>query len=143
MKRPACVTILLWSVLSLAAWSGVRLVTTILWWSSLTQLTSQFICIYLFSSALVWAVISLILLRSFWKSTRFGHAGFIVASIGFLLWYWLDRIILPPLNLDWGFAAGLSTIASLCTILCSLNPGSQRYFSQRENYEKQSENPKT
>ena len=59
MKRPFSVTILLWLVLSLTVWSGLRLASAIQWWGTLLEFASPPGPLYIAISAGIWLIVGI------------------------------------------------------------------------------------
>ena len=140
MRRPLCATILLWLVLSLTAWSSVRLATSLLWWSRLGAYTQLPVRIYLSVSALIWLgaglAVFILLLRGYRKALELAAS----AAIAFSAWYWTDRWFLSMPRANWGFSLAVTILFLICVILCTRHPGTRNFFLQREKYEEETEN---
>ena len=134
-KRPLCATLLLWVVLGLGAWSVVRLVTAVNWWSRLSTYTSAPLRSYLVISGLVWLCASLFSLWSLWKGIRRYPLVIATTAIAFSVWYWLDRAFMSMPAANWEFALGVTLLLLICVILCVRHHGTREFFLQRERYD--------
>ena len=94
MRRPFSVTILLWLVLSLTAWGGLRLVSAIQWWGTLLEFAAPSGPLYIALSGGVWLALSIVLLWGMWQATAWIRYALLGAGAGFTVWYWCDRSLL-------------------------------------------------
>ena len=135
MKRPFSVTILLWLVLSLTAWSGLRLYSAIQWWSVLLEFASQPGPWYIALSAGIWLFASLVLLWGMWQARAWIRYALLGAGAGFTVWYWCDRFLFQMPSANWPFTllgfTLLMTVLSICVFL----PGTNTFFSKREAHD--------
>ena len=63
-KRPFSVTLLLWLVLSLSAWGGIRLLGALRWWKVLDEFGARLSPRYLSATGVAWIVVGIVLLWS-------------------------------------------------------------------------------
>ena len=140
MRRPFCATILLWMVLSLTVWSGVRLITALAWWSRLTSYTSLPLRSYLVVSALIWLSVSLVLFWNLLRGSGYALRLIVIAAASFAIWFWIDRWVMAIPAANWGFNLGVTVLSMICVILCVRHRRTKLFFIQREQYEDESEN---
>jgi hypothetical protein len=133
MKRPLCVTILLWLVLSLTAWNGLRLWTAIQWWKSLQEFETPPGALYIAASAGIWLVAGLML---FWGTRRgkaWARIGLVGAAAGFSVWYWCDRLFFQAPRANWPFALGATVALLVVTVVCTWLPEAKIFFSKKHS----------
>jgi hypothetical protein len=135
MKRPFCVTILLWLVLSLTAWSGLRLYSTLQWWSTLLEFASPPGPFYIAISGAVWLIASLLLLWGLWQAKAWARYALLGAGAAFSVWYWCDRIVFQMPSVNWPFALAANIILFTFIVACTFVPGTRTFFSKREAHD--------
>jgi hypothetical protein len=136
MKRPFSVTILLWLVLSLTAWSSLRLYSAIQWWDALLEFASPPGPWYIAISGGVWLIVSLALLGGMWQTTAWIRFALLGAGAGFMVWYWSDRFLFQMSNTNWLFAL-VTTILLLITLsVCVFVPSTKTFLSKREAHDR-------
>ena len=135
MKRPFSVTILLWLVLSLTAWSGLRLYSAIAWWSPLLEFASPPSPWYIAISGGVWLVASIILLWGMWQAKAWIRYALLGCGAGYTVWYWCDRILLQTSNTNWPFALFVTVTLLIILIVCVFIPGTKTFLSKSEAHD--------
>jgi hypothetical protein len=135
MKKPICVTILLWLVLSLTAWSGLRLYSAIRWWSTLSEFASPPGPLYIAASGAIWLIASIFLLWGIWQTKIWIRYALLGTGAAFTVWYWSDRLIFQMSSGNWPFALLGSTLLLIFVTLCVLVPGTRTFFSKREAHD--------
>lgn len=135
MKRPFSVTILLWLVLSLTVWSGLRLVTTIQWWSTLHEFASPPGPLYISISAGIWLLISITLFWGMWQSKAWIRYALIGTGAGFTAWYWCDRYLFQTSSDNWLFALLVNILLFIVLFVCVFVPGTKTFLSKREAHD--------
>jgi hypothetical protein len=135
MKRPSSVTILLWLVLSLTAWSSLRLYTAIFWWSPLREFASPPGPLYTIISAGVWLVVSVVLLWGMWQAKVWIRYALLGAGAGFTVWYWCDRLLfqMPGANLPFVLFGNIVFLIVLS--VCVFVPSTTTFLSKREAHD--------
>lgn len=135
MKRPFSVTILLWLVLSLTVWSGLRLYSALRWWSTLTEFASPPGPYYIAVSGGIWLMVSILLLWGMWQAKAWARYALLGAGAALTVWYWSDRLLLQRPSGNWPFAL-LSTVLLLIVLSVGVFvPGTKTFFSKREAHE--------
>jgi hypothetical protein len=129
MKRPFSVTFLLWLVLSLTAWSILRLATAIQWWRILMVSASPPGPLYIAISGGFWMLVSLVLLWGILRSRAWVRVVLIVASAGFSIWYWSDRLLLQSLHDNWPFALGATILLLIIVMICVAHPRTKAFLA--------------
>jgi hypothetical protein len=136
MRRPFSVTILLWLVLSLTVWSGLRLATAIQWWRTLLEFATPPGPIYIAVSGGIWLVVGIALLWGMWRIRVWVRYALIGAGAGFTAWYWCDRLLLQSARENWPFTTGATILLLIVVIVCIVHPRTKDFFTQRENYDR-------
>jgi len=129
MKRPFSVTILLWLVLSLTAWSGLRLYSSIQWWRTLFELASPPGPLYVAISAGVWLAIALGLLWGMWQAKAWIRVALLGTGAGYSVWYWCDRLLLQSAYENWPFSLGATILLLIIVMICVLHPRTKAFFT--------------
>ena len=135
MKRPFSVTILLWLVLSLTAWSGLRLYSAIRWWNALHEFASPPGPWYIAVSAAVWLIISIALLWSMWQAKAWARYTLLGAGAGLAVWYWGDRLLLQTPGANWLFALLTTILLLIILSVCVFAPGTKTFLPKREAHD--------
>jgi hypothetical protein len=135
MKRPFSVTILLWLVLSLTAWSGLRLYSAIRWWNVLLEFASPPGPWYIAISAAFWLIVCIGLLWSMWQAKAWARYALLGAGAGFAVWYWCDRFLFQMYNANWSFALLASVLLLIILSVCVFVPGTKTFFLKREAHD--------
>ncbi len=132
MKRPFSVTILLWLVLSLTVWSGLRLVSAIQWWGTLLYFASPPGPLYIAISGGFWLTASIALLWGMWQAKAWIRYALLGAGAGFTVWYWCDRLLLQTSPLNWPFALLANILLLIVLSICVIIPVTKIFFTKRE-----------
>jgi len=135
MKRPFSVTILLWLVLSLTAWSGLRLYSAIRWWNVLLEFASPPGPWYVAISAAVWLFVSIALLWSMWQAKAWARYALLGAGAGLSVWYWCDRLLLQTPGANWPFALLITILLLIILSVCVFAPGTKTFLPKREAHD--------
>jgi hypothetical protein len=135
MKRPFGVTILLWLVLSLTVWSGLRLATAIQWWSTLLEFATPPGPLYIAISAGVWLLTSLVLFWGMWQSKAWIRYVLLGAGAGLSVWYWCDRYLFQTSSENWLFALLVNILLLIILSVCVFVPGTKTFLSKREAHD--------
>ena len=110
--RPRSVTWLAVGVLIFTMLYLIRLVDSIRQWSFLSGVLDVS-PLYLAVTGLVWSVTGAILFWGLWTGRRWVPDAFRGATLFYLVYYWLDRLLLaqsPAHRANWPFAAGMSIL---------------------------------
>ena len=132
MRRPLGVTILLWLVLSLSAWGGLRLVTAIRWWDTLLEFVPAPGPLYIAISGGIGLLSGMLLLWGIWQANAWIRYALLGTGVIFIAWYWGDRLIFRSSNANWPFALLASIILLIVLTACILMPSTKTFLSQRE-----------
>ena len=136
MKRAFSVTILLWLVLILTAWSGLRLATAIQWWATLLEFASPPGPLYIAVSAGVWLVVGIGLVWGMWQAKAWIRYALIGTAASFTVWYWCDRLLFQSLHENWPFTLGATSLLLIIVMICLAHPSTKAFFKQRENHDR-------
>ena len=132
MKRPFSVTILLWLVLSLTVWSGLRLATAIQWWQTLFEFAAQPGPLYIAVSAGIWLLVSFILFWGMWQAKAWIRYALLGAGAGFTAWYWCDRLFIQAPRANWLFVLLANILFLIVLSVCVFVPVTKTFLSKRE-----------
>jgi len=132
-KRPFSVTILLWLVLSLTAWNGLRLYSAVQWWSALLEFASPPGPWYIAISAGAWLGTSILLLWGMWQAKPWIRYALLGAGAGFTVWYWCDRLFFQAPRANWPFALGATVALLVVTAVCTWLPEVKIFFSKKHS----------
>jgi hypothetical protein len=135
MKRPISVTIILWLVLSLTAWSGLRLATAILWRGTLLEFASSPGPAYIAISGALWLLAGIGLLWGMWQAKAWIRSALLGTGAGFFVWYWCDRLLLQFPRANWPFALAVTILLLILLSVCVFLPGTKTFFTKREAHE--------
>lgn len=137
MRRPFCVTILLWLVLSLTAWSGLRLFSAIWWWSTLAEFTSPPGPFYIAASGASWLIASILLLWGLWQAKTWIRYALLGVGAAFMTWYWSDRLIFQMSSGNGPFVLLTSILVLILISACVFVPSTRTFFSEREAHDRE------
>jgi hypothetical protein len=134
-KLPFRVTLLLWLVLTLSAWNGLRLWTALTWHNIVDEFSGQPSSAIIAISGAVWMVTGFILIWGIWQNKTWAAKMLLGASAGYTFWYWSERLIWHTPHPNWLFAV-IVNLGLLAFILFTTKP------LTRETHERKNENPK-
>lgn len=130
MKRPFSVTILLWLVLSLTVWSGLRLASAILWWGTLLEFASPPGPLYIALSGAVWLGAGIGLFWGMWQAKPWIQIALLGVAAGLSVWYWCDRLLLQTPRENWPFALLATVLVLIVLSVCVYLPGTKTFFTK-------------
>lgn len=134
MKRPLPVTLAFWAVLILTIWNTLKASTFIAWSAALDEFSTRHPPIIGAASGIIWALTGLTLAWGLRRGDRWTAKALPVAAIGYILWYWVERLAWQPPRANPPFVIFLD-IATLILVF-----GASKSLS-REAYERNNENP--
>lgn len=139
-KRPFGVTLLLWLVLSLSAWGGVRWLATLRWWDLLLEFEARLPPLYLSITGAAWVVVGGVLLWGLFAGKPWTRPGVPLAVSLWLAQYWIERTAfeLPRANLL--FALLASFLLLTVTLVSALNRKTKTFLIRSEEHEQPNEN---
>ena len=134
MKHPIPVTLAFWAVLILTTWNAVKAWTFIAWSATLEEFSSRYPPVVGAVSGIIWLLAGSVLAWGLWRNKRWSGNMLPVASIGYILWYWVERLLwqAPRPNLPFVITVEAVFLALVYITSKSLS---------REAYERNSENP--
>lgn len=133
--RPFGVTLLLWMVLMLLIWGGLRFTATLHWWDVLVKYESSLSPLYLSVSGAGWGVAGGVLFFALITRQAWARQALVIAlSVG-LIQYWLERTFfaIPRVNLP--FALTASFVIAGLTLFIMKHRSTTDFFTQSEAYE--------
>jgi hypothetical protein len=136
MKRPLSVTILLWLVLSLTVWSGLRLYSAIQWWGTLFEFASSPGPWYITISGGIWLIVSILLLWGMWQAKAWIRFALLGAGAGFSVWYWSDRLLFQMSSANWLFVLLGNILLLIVLTVCVFVPSTNTFLSKREAHDR-------
>jgi len=135
-KRPFSVTILLWLVLSLTAWSGLRLLSAIQWWRTLREFASPPGPWYIAISGGFWLIVSIVLWWGMVRAKTWMRYALLGTGAAVVVWYWADRLLLQRPSMNWPYILVLTILLLIVVSVCVFAPGTKTFFfSKREAHD--------
>ena len=134
-RHPVRVTLLLWLVLTLSAWNGLRLWTALSWHNIVDEFSAQPSSAVIAISGGVWMVIGIILVWGILQRKAWAVKLLLGASAGYTVWYWSERFIWQSPHPNWLFAV-IVNLGLLAFILFTTK------LLTREAHERKNENQK-
>jgi hypothetical protein len=95
---------------------------------------------YLAAGGAFWLALGLILMRAWLRGEAWAWPGVIGYTLGYGLWYWLDRLLAQGPRPTWPFALGVTAILLVLAGAFLFSRRTMRYF-HREAHERKPENP--
>ena len=134
-KIPLRVTLLLWLVLTLAAWNALRLWTALAWHNVLNEFSAQPASTITAISGAVWMMTGIILIWGIWQKKAWAAKLLLGAETGYSVWYWSEHLLWQNPHPNWLFAV-IVNLGLIIFILFTTKSLS------REAHERNNENPK-
>lgn len=126
---PRSVTIILFFVLSMTVWEGIRVWTAFTNWEILSRFRAN--PIYIFATGIIWFILGIVLILLIFKGHRYTLASGFALSLLYALWYWLDRLVIqvtPAPNITFSIVVTIITLVVFNTIL--FWPSSRAFFKE-------------
>ena len=142
-KRPFGVTLLLWMVLTLIVWGGVRFVASLRWWDILVEFESSLSPLYLSVTGAGWSVVGCVLVWSMFTGKGWARWAILISANLWLLEYWLERIFFQSARVDLPFALTSTIFILTITLISTLHKSTRDFFARSEEYEQQIQNSGT
>ncbi len=131
IDRPRSVTIALVFVLSITVWNGIRIWTTIADWEFLSRFRAN--PIYTFATGITWLAMGIALIALLLKGSRAAPACGLIASTLYVLWYWVDRLVLQPSpEPNIAFSTVVSFVGFLIFNIILFWPSSRAFFKETQ-----------
>ncbi|HXF84435.1 MAG TPA: hypothetical protein VNK49_03520 [Anaerolineales bacterium] len=142
-KRPLGVTLLLWMVLSLSAWGGIRFAAALQWWDVLIEFESRLSPLYLSITGASWVIAGGVLLFGMMRGTPWVRPALLIYILLWLVVYWIERIFFEAPRANLPFALITSIVLLSLSLMSVLHPKTKRFFTKDEEHEQpdQTSNP--
>src|SRR5690349_18746134 len=134
-KRPFSVTLLLWLVLSLSAWGGVRLLGALRWWKVLDEFGARLSPLYLFATGVAWIIVGIVLLWSLFSGKVWARLAIPVSIFVWIIEYWIERMFFESPRANFFFALIASILLSILTLAMAANQKTRKFFIRSEEHE--------
>ena len=138
--RPLRIYFLILLVVGVIAWNGLRLGEAIFFWKTLEEYGAH--PLYIAVSAGVWLIAGLMLVPSLWIGKAWGWAAVLGGSVGYIAWYWFDRLVLQKPHANWPFVL-IAQIVFLLIIFIILFSRKTKFYFERDSNERKSKTPTT
>jgi hypothetical protein len=138
-KRPFGVTLLLWLVLSLSAWGGVRLIAALRWWDVLNEFGASLRPLYLSITGAGWAVAGILLLWGLFSGKPWTRLAIPISIFLWLAGYWIERIVFESPRANYPFAFVASVLLFGVTLGSVLNRKTKKFLIRSEEHEQPNE----
>ena len=129
MKRPLGVTVLGIIVFFFSVYNCLRLVEGIVFRNTLEEFGAH--SLYIILSGGFWLSTGLFLTWSLWKIKTWSWLASLGASVGYISWYWFDRLVLQLPHANWLFALGTTIVFLLIIFIILFSPPSRLYFIKK------------
>ena len=134
-KLPFRVTLLLWLVLFITAWNGLRLWTALAWQKVLTEFSAQPATWITALSGCIWMVTGVLIIWGIWQNKAWTVKILVGAAAGYSAWYWSERLIFQEPRPNWPFAVLLNVVLLIFIFFATKT-------LTREAHERKPKNPK-
>jgi hypothetical protein len=138
-KRPFGVTLLLWLVLSLAAWGAVRLFGAFRWWNVLNEFGARLSPLYLSITGAGWIVVGGVLLWSLLSGKMWARLGIPISIFLWVMEYWIERTFFEAARANLFFALIASVLLFTVTFASAFNQKTRKFFIRSEEHEQPNE----
>ena len=131
-KRPFSATILIPAVLIFTSLNILRTIAVIRSWSFLGSLPMRIPVIYIAIAGFVWSSFGIIIFICLLLKKRWAPPLSMILFIGFLIHYWLDRLLIAKIaqnDHQWQFALVLTLLTLVIEIWIVINPENRNYFN--------------
>jgi hypothetical protein len=142
-KRPFGVTLLLWMVLILSAWSAVRFFAALRWWSVLNEFEANLSPLYLSISGAGWVVAGGVLLSGILRRKKWVPLAIVASILVWLIEYWIERVIFQSSRANLPFALTFSILVVIVGWILVILPRTKSYFAKSEEHEQSIEESNT
>jgi hypothetical protein len=121
-------------VLTLSAWNGLRVWTSLAWENVLVEFSAFPPSAITISSGATWMITGIILFWGMWQRKIWAVKLLFGTAAGYSAWYWGERLIWQNPHPNWLFAV-IVNLAGIVFVLFNLKSLS------REAHERENENP--
>jgi hypothetical protein len=125
-SRDRSVTLLALGVLTFAGISLLRLYQVLVQWGFLAEIL-PFSPLYLALTGLVWGLVGLVLGWGLLRGRTWAPGFTRLVALAFLIYFWLDRLLLARQTTNWPFAAVMSLLV-LALVFWTLSRRKARIF---------------
>jgi hypothetical protein len=140
ISRPLRISVLAMCILWFTGLNGLRLGEAVFFWKTLEgyRLSSLYISL----SGGLWLIIGLLLVWGLWQGKAWGRMAVICGTIGYISWYWFDRLVLQEPRANWPFALAENIILLLMVFFIIFSKRT-RLFYTKDVHERQPETSTT
>ena len=138
-KRPFGVTLLLWLVLSLAAWGAVRLFGAFRWWNVLNEFGARLSPLYLSITGAGWIAVGGVLLWSLFSGKTWARLGIPISIFLWVMEYWVERTFFEAPRANFFFALIASILLFTVTLASAFDQKTRKFFIRSEEHEQPNE----
>jgi hypothetical protein len=133
--RPFGVTLLLWMVLMLLIWGGVRFFAALRTWNVLLEYESSLSPLYLAATGAGWGLAGGVLLWGVLVRRAWTHRALTIILFVGLIQYWLERMVfaIPRVNLP--FAVTASVLIAGLILFILQHRSTTDFLTKSEAYE--------
>jgi len=127
--QPLPVTIASVFVLCITVWSGIRAWTAITDWELLSRFRAT--PNYTFATGILWLIVGIALTVALLKGSRIAPTCGLILSVSYVLWYWIDRLVIqtsPTTNIT--FSIVVSIIGLVIFNANLFWPSSRAFFEE-------------
>jgi hypothetical protein len=135
MHRPLRVTLFGWALVGLSAWNALRLLEALLFWSVLAEYRAEPGPLYVAAGGAFWLICGAVLVFGWMKGRTWAWPAACGFSLGYGLWYWLDRLLAEAPRPTWPFALGFTLVLLAVAAFSLLSRRTLRHF-HREPHER-------
>jgi hypothetical protein len=130
-KKPFGVTLLLWMVLILITWGGVRFHATLRWWNVVEEFDSSLSPLYLSVTGAGWSVVGCVLLWSILTSKEKSPQAVLTSIMVWLIEYWAERMFFQTARANLVFALVSSAIMVIIVVVSALHKSTREFFKKK------------
>jgi phosphoglycerol transferase MdoB-like AlkP superfamily enzyme len=105
---------------------ALRLFESIYYWKTLLEYGTQ--ALYTALTGAIWFVSGALLVWGLWHGKRWAWLGSLIAAFAFMVWYWLDRLLLQQSHSNGTFAVIASSLMLLLVLLILLTRRTRHYL---------------
>ncbi len=134
-KLPFRVTLLLWLVLFITVWNGLRLWTALAWQKVLTEFSAQPVTWITALDGCIWMVTGFLIIWGIWQQKAWTVKILLGAAAGYTVWYWSERLSFQEPRPNWPFAIILNLVLLIFIFFTTKS-------LTREAHERKPKNPK-
>ena len=134
-RRPFGVTLLLWLVLSLSAWGGVRLIAALRWWHMLNEFEARLSPLYLTITGVAWKVAGAVLLWGLFSGKLWTIRAILASVSVWIIQYWVERIFFESPRANLFFAAIMTILLFIVTLISAFSRKTKEFFIRSEEHE--------